>query len=120
MDAVKVRRGDRLRARRDVHVGVMTVFQAPLHTGGDRTLLPEGAVLVSFDPQPGATVVNCYPEHYDALESHLVPEAELRNPRYRAYYIGLSLADIADDFEVLEPLEPRPETDRLPRDYLKT
>ena len=74
-----------------------------------------GSVLIAHDPVPGATAVTCYPEKYDELETVLVQADERNDPKYRAYYIGLPLADIADRFEMLEPLEPRPEGDRRDR-----
>jgi hypothetical protein len=115
MNCGRVRRGDRIRARYDVEIPVLTLFSVR-YTGGDRAVLPKDTVLVTHDAAPGADGVTGYPENYDAVEPILAPDDVLRDPTYRAYYVSLPFTQIAEDFDQLPPLDPRPTSDRLPRD----
>ncbi len=95
----------------------MTFAQyAPAHTVGSRRRIPKGTVLVGFDQQPEASAFNGYPERYDELEGVLVPASERESPGYAGgYAVTMYSADIGGLLERIEPANPRPTENRLPR-----
>ncbi len=103
-----IRRGERYRATRPLHIIAMTSWFAPC-TGGNDAILPAGEeFVVSSDPVEGATAVSCDPVQYDQLHSHFVPARDRRNRRYRGYYLCVTIAEIlAACTRVGCPSEPR-------------
>jgi hypothetical protein len=105
--------GDRFRLRRDNFQRVTITGLAPSHTMGLDALVPAGTVIVALDQARGAPAFRCYPEDYDALEVHLVPEA-VRSGNYSSYSLVFTESDIGELLEPMKPLSPRP-PNRLPR-----
>ena len=94
---------------------VQTVWKAPLHTGGERVIVPVGTVLIANDQVPGATAFGCYPENYDEMELVLVSEKDRTHDLYFAYGLGMPVEEVGWRLKSLSPLQPRPAENRLPR-----
>jgi hypothetical protein len=111
-----VRRGDRFRLTRDAEVSATYIYYAPSHTVGGPAVLPEGTVIVAFEQRDGASAFSGYPEAYDELEETVVPPENRASPRYAGgYAVYFKVTEIGDLLEPIEPLQPRPKVDRLPR-----
>ena len=92
------------------------VYYAPAHTRGRVRRIPKGTILVACDQQPGATSFGAYPERYDELEEALVPDSERVSSGYAGgYAVSLPVEDIGDLLEPIEPADPRPTRNQLPR-----
>jgi hypothetical protein len=111
-----IRLGDRYRMTRDAEVGVTYIYYAPAHTVGGRALLPAGTIIVALDQAEGATWFAGYPERYDELEEVAVPDDERNGQGYAGgYALHFKVSDVGDLLESIEPLNPRPSENRLPR-----
>ena len=94
-------KGQRYRARQAFRVTCMTAWAAPC-TGGTEGLLPAGEVFsIANDPPPGATGVYADPEKYAELELLLVRQEDRNHPKYRGFYLSISLTDIEAHCELL-------------------
>jgi hypothetical protein len=113
---ISVHSGDRFRMTRDADLGVTYIYYAPAHTVGGRAVLPAGTVIVALDQVEGATMFVGYPERYDDLEAVAVPEEERNGNGYAGgYAVYFNVSDVGELLEQVEPLDPRPTANRLPR-----
>jgi hypothetical protein len=111
-----VRLGDRFRLTRDSEVHATYTYYAPAHTVGGPAVLPAGTVIVAFDQSEGAIAFWSYPEAYDELEETVVPLEHRASDGYAGgYAVSFNVNDIGDLLHPIEPLQPRPKGNRLPR-----
>ena len=102
----RLKKGDLLRAKKDLDVTTMIQFHAP-GTGGVRAVLPMGAVVgVMDDGCLASKVLAIKPAYffYSALEDEMVPEEEQATNFYAGYYLSYDVKaeeKVGDCFEKL-------------------
>jgi hypothetical protein len=98
MDAAEIKKGQRLRAKRNVELSVMHAVGAPRsETSGGVAQIPAGTVLVALGGAPGAAAINVYPEAHEALEASIVKD---RAADYRGYGLVIHMENLGRDFEL--------------------
>jgi hypothetical protein len=96
---VRVRKGDRIRARVDIQTLGLIYFHAP-YTSGHRCRIPQGSVLRIYDAS-GRLGFLCTPDD-SVLEEAIVPAADRLSEKYAGIAFSFGIGDIGRRFDVLD------------------
>ena len=100
--------GQIYKSKEDYQVRYLTLLRAP-YTGGGDAIFPKGEKIriglfwIKEENQIGdkKPILNaCAPLDYERLQSVIIPEDILHNPKYGGYYLSISTRDLNTKFKL--------------------